>query len=143
MTRESDAVPFGDIITDNDGSGHTSAPMTTRPRRIEVITGPDRRRRWSLEQKRAIVAESHRTDTTPSAVARRHGLNTGQLYTWRRQLKAVPLPNFARVELAELESSVAPLGLIEITLPDGARVRVDTKVDERALRRVLRVLRER
>jgi transposase len=79
----------------------------------------------------------------PSAVARRHGLNTGQLYTWRRQFKAVPLANFARVELVEPEPPVAPLGLIEITLPDGARVRVDAKVDERTLRRVLRVLRER
>jgi transposase len=143
MTAESDAIPFAEIITGSDGSGHTSARMTARPRRIEVITGPDRRRRWSLEQKRAIVAESYRTDTTPSAVARRHGLNTGQLYTWRRQFKAVPPTNFARVELAEPESPVAPLGLIEITLPDGARVRVDTKVDERTLRRVLRVLRER
>jgi hypothetical protein len=45
MITESDAVPFGDIITDNDGSGHTSAPMTTRPLRIEVITAPDRRKR--------------------------------------------------------------------------------------------------
>ena len=143
MIPESDTVPFADIITDSDGSGHTSARMTTRPRRIEVITGPDRRRRWSLEQKRAIVAESRRTDTTPSAVARRHGLNTGQLYTWRRQFKALPLPNFARVELAEAEPLVAPLGLIEITLPDGARIRVDTKVDERTLRRVIKVLRDR
>ena len=143
MTTESGAVPIGDIITDSDGSGHTSARMTTRPRRIEVITGPDRRRRWSPAQKRAIVAESHRSDTTPSAVARRHDLNTGQLYTWRRQLKALPVPNFARVELTEAEPPVAPLGLIEITLPDGARVRVDAKVDERTLRRVLRVLRER
>ena len=108
-----------------------------------MISGPDRRRRWSLEQKRAIVAESHRTDTTPSAVARRHGLNTGQLYTGRRQFKALPLPNFARVELAEPESPVEPLGLIEITLPGGASVRVDARVDERALRRVLKVLRER
>jgi transposase len=143
MITEHDAVPFAEIITDSDESDHTSARMTARPRRIEVITGPDRRRRWSLEQKRAIVAESHRTDTTPAAVARRHGLNTGQLYTWRRQFKALPLPSFARVELAEPEPPVAPLGLIEITLLDGARVRVDTKVDERTLRRVLRVLRER
>ncbi len=67
----------------------------------------------------------------------------GQLYTWRRQFKALPLPNFARAELAEAEVPIAPLGLIEITLPDGARVRVDAKVDERTLRRVLRVLRER
>ena len=143
MIAESDAVPFADIITDSDGSDHTSARMTTRPRRIEVITGPDRRRRWSLEQKRAIVAESHRTDTTPSAVARRHGLNTGQLYTWRRQLRALSIPGFARVELAEAEAQTAPLGVIEISLPDGARIRVDAKVDERALRRVIKVLRDR
>ena len=89
------------------------------------------------------VAESHRTDTTPSAVARRHGLNTGQLYTWRRQLRALSIPGFARVELAEAEAPTAPLGVIEISLPDGARVRVDAKVDERTLRRVLKVLRDR
>src|SRR5579862_1159218 len=142
MITESDAVPFAEIITDSDGSGHTSARMSTRPRRVEVITGPDRRRRWSLEQKRAIVAESHRTDTTPAAVARRYGLNTGQLYTWRRQLRAVPLPGFARVELAKAETPVTSSGMIEITLTDGARVRVDERVDERMLRRVIKVLRE-
>jgi transposase len=141
MTTESDGVPFAEIITDSDGSGHTSARMTTRARRIEVITGPDRRRRWSLEQKRAIVAESHRTDTSPAAVARRHGLNTGQLYTWRRQLRAPSLPGFARVELAEAEAPVAPL--IEIILSDGMRVRIDARLDERSLRRVMKVLRDR
>ena len=35
------------------------------------------------------------------------------------------------------------LRLIKITLPGGASVRVDAKVDEWVLRRVLRVLRER
>jgi transposase len=40
-----------------------------------------------LEQKQAIVAESLRADTAPALVARRHDLNTGQLYTWRRQLR--------------------------------------------------------
>lgn len=45
--------------------------------------------------------------------------------------------------MSEAEASVAPLGLIKITLPDGARVHVDTKVDDRTLRRVRNVLRER
>jgi hypothetical protein len=40
-------------------------------------------------------------------------------------------------------SAVNSAGLIEITLPGGASVRVDARVDERALRRVLKVLRER
>jgi len=125
--------------------------MSGSSRRIEVITGPDRRRRWSLEQKRAIVAESLRAGASSSAVARRHGLNTGQIYTWRRLLRGASPSGFARVELAEGPCPVAPLpitsacspGLIEIALPDGARVRVDAKVDERSLRRVLRALRER
>lgn len=127
--------------------------MSGPSRRIEVITGPDRRCRWSLEQKRAIVAESLRAGASSAAVARRYGVNTGQIYTWRRLLMAAASPpGFARVELAEGISPVAPpptasstgsSGLIEIALPDGARVRVDAKVDERSLRRVLRVLRER
>ena len=69
-----------------DRSGHTSARMSTPPRRIEVITGPERRRRWSREQKQAIVEESLSPHATPAAIARKHGIGTGQLYTWRRQL---------------------------------------------------------
>ena len=61
-------------------------------------------------------------------------------------------PGFAQVEMRDVSSSNAdhadhlrrqtPAGLIEITLPGGASVRVDARVDERALRRVFRVLRE-
>lgn len=60
-------------------------------------------------------------------------------------------PGFARVELSDASASVlatpiiaasSTTGLIEIALPGGVSVRVDAKVDERALRRVLRVLRE-
>jgi hypothetical protein len=48
-------------------------------------------------------------------------------------LLAPPLPGFARVEPANAQAPVVSLGLIEITLPDGARMRVDAKVDERTL----------
>jgi len=39
-----------------------------------------------MEQKREIVLESVRPDVRPADVARRHGINTGLLYTWRRQM---------------------------------------------------------
>jgi transposase len=39
-----------------------------------------------LEQKREIVAESYGTELTPTEVARKHGISSGQLYTWRREL---------------------------------------------------------
>jgi transposase len=56
-------------------------------RRVEVITGVGRRRRWSLEEKARIVAESLDPATTSSAVARRHGLHASQLFVWRQQLQ--------------------------------------------------------
>jgi transposase len=57
-------------------------------RRIEVITGVGRRRRWTDEEKAWIVAESLDPATTVSAVARRYGLHASQLFVWRQQLAA-------------------------------------------------------
>src|SRR5215216_7317415 len=57
-------------------------------RRLEVITGVGRRRRWSDEDKARIVAESLDPATTSSAVARRYGLHASQLFVWRQQLAA-------------------------------------------------------
>ena len=100
-----------------------------------------------MEQKRAIVAESFRPTTSPSAVARKHGLNTGQLYTWRRLFARPAVPAFAQVELTReaprIETRERPAGTIEIMLPGGTVVRTDAGTSEVALRRVLRALRER
>src|SRR3954451_7619034 len=57
-------------------------------RQLEVITGVGRRRRWSLEEKARIVAESLDPATTASAVARRYRLHVSQLFVWRQQLAA-------------------------------------------------------
>ena len=53
-------------------------------RRIELITGTARRRRWTDEEKAAIVAESTRPGVNVTEVARRFGVNRGLLQTWRR-----------------------------------------------------------
>ena len=53
--------------------------------RFEVFTGAGRRRDWSDEEKDQILAESYSGEMSVSAVARRHGLSPGQLFTWRRQ----------------------------------------------------------
>ena len=86
-------------------------------RRVEVITGVGRRRRWSLEEKARIVAESLDRATTSSAVARRHGLHASQLFVWRQQLQrsassaeTVGGPAFVPVLLAE--DSAAPAGTV-------------------------------
>ena len=127
--------------------------MSARTQRIEVIMRGERRRRWSPEQKQAIVAESVSAQSI-TAVAQKHGIGTGLLYTWRHQLltrRSGEAAGFARVEVISepprlagpIASSAPATGLIEIVLPDGASIRVDAQVDEPALRRVLAALDKR
>jgi transposase len=137
--------------------GHT----TPRSRHIEVITGNDRRRTWTLEQKRAIVAESLGPGLTPTEVARKHAISSGQLYTWRQQvlggqmtLLSRATPDFAQVEMTPapqrpdaaddkngtLATPPRPGGLIEIVLTSGVTLRVDAEVDAAALGRILAAL---
>jgi transposase len=67
--------------------------------RVEVITGPERRRRWTEDQKRAIVAESLAPGAVVNAVARRAAVCPGQIYRWRKELRAAT-HGFARVVIA-------------------------------------------
>jgi len=149
---------------------HKTDRKSVRRPRVELITRGERRRRWSIEQKQEIVAESLSPDTTPTEVARKHAVSSGLLYTWRQQLLAGqlspavrPAPTFAKVEIAGAAGqpdpsahtpmepaglvATAPLpridGLIEVVLPDGVTLRVDARVDGRALRRVLAALERR
>jgi transposase len=147
-------------------SAHTTGHTSARSQRIEVITRGERRRRWSIEQKREIAAESLEPGVSPITVARRHGVSSGQLYTWRRHLlagslgtSAQPVARFARVEVMGMRTEPATAsatdnkpaaspasahdGLIEIALPGGVTVRVDARVDGGALRRVLAALASR
>jgi len=59
----------------------------TDVRRIELITGAGRRRRWSSEDKARIVVESLEPGVSVSEVARRHGLSPQQLFGWRRKAR--------------------------------------------------------
>jgi transposase len=153
MLMDWSGTPMNDLVMESDASTRTSARMSAPRPRIEVITGVERRRRWSWDQKRAIVEESLSTHASAAAIARKHGIGTGQLYTWRHQLlrrQVAGTPRFVRVEVAsESPRLTGPLtdpaagrtSVIEIALADGTSVRVTADVDEPALRRVLGVLR--
>jgi transposase len=138
----------------------------------EVLGRVERRRRFSVEQKLAVLTEATAPGASMSEVARRHGLLPAQVYKWRRLAElgvigvpgASELPSFVAVEIArEVRSLPAPVsaekptagagasrrrrrrkaGLIEIELAGGRRVRVDRDVDAAALERVLDVLARR
>ena len=67
--------------------------------RVEVITGVERRRRWTEEQKRAIVAASFAPGAVVCEVARRAEVSPGQIYRWRQELRAAA-SGFAQVVIA-------------------------------------------
>ena len=133
--------------------------------RLDVIsTGA--RRRWTLEEKQRIVAESYSGPRLVSVTARRNGLSASQLFTWRRLAREgglvatdettafapaivsgassasspPSLPEPTVPAETSLSSSCASPGRIEIVLLGGSRVIIDNGVDAAALRRVLNVL---
>jgi transposase len=57
-------------------------------RRIEVLTGPGRRRRWSVSEKAQIVAETLAPGASVSDVARRWQVSAQQVFGWRREARA-------------------------------------------------------
>ena len=65
-----------------DDTALTTGRKSDRLSRVEVLVRADRRRRWSAERKQEIVAESLEAGCRPGEVAQRHGISTGQLYTW-------------------------------------------------------------
>ena len=105
------------------------------------VLGVERRRRWSVEAKAAIVAEASRPGGSVSLTARRHGRHPNQVFTWRRQLRdgAGPPAMFAAVQVTPAAASDGR-SIIEVELPSGVRVRVDRSVNEAALRLVLSAL---
>lgn len=64
----------------------TLEPETRTIRRLEVITGRGRRRRWSEDDKTRIVEETLAPGAVASHAARRHGLAPQRVFTWRREL---------------------------------------------------------
>src|SRR4051794_24119810 len=109
--------------------------------RMEIITGRERRRQWSAEDKLRILEEASAPAASAAEVARRHDLLPQQIYTWRRQLRADhPVPHetvsFLPVDLrADAAAPGKPTprlslpGQIEIGLTNGRTLRIDVCAD--------------
>jgi transposase len=124
--------------------------------RVEILTGPERRRRWSEEEKLQFVEEACRPGHSVSQVARQRGINPSQLFTWRRQARAkglisdagskssaAPALTFCPVKVVEeaagaVREDVRPArrgnpsrrsAAIEIELKSGERMRVEVPAD--------------
>jgi len=143
--------------------------------RIEVITGVERRRRYSDKERSAILAKCDEPGATIVGVAKLLGISPSLIHGWRRMRReaekiasepvqfisygtvpegtgspvapplAVPPPS--PLTPTPVEELVRPYpgtrpGSIDIDLPGGTRLSVDSYVNEKALARVLRALRD-
>ena len=122
-------------------------------RRVEVLTGPGRRRRWSDEQKARIAAEAMVPGAVVSQIARRWEICPQQVFSWRRAALRgssadlvtsgpafVPIIEGPPVATPPAAKTVARMPEIEIDV-GGARIRVAAGVDTETLTAVLRAVR--
>src|SRR5690606_24274177 len=124
--------------------------------RVEVITSVERRRRWSREEKKRLVAASLEPGVSVSEVARSAGIHVSQLFRWRKELcdrvdavssQLVLVEIVPAAAMSPAVKAPAPAasprrrrgksGIIEVELGGGRRVRVERDLDAEALRRVL------
>lgn len=119
-------------------------------RRYSVVA--DTRRRWSEDEKQAIITEAMQRGVNISAIARRHGITPNLLFRWRKaaQIEAkLGAPAFLPVSLTvpmksgetgcdrNASEAAAVDNRIEIELTNGRRVRVGPGADMAALKRIL------
>jgi transposase len=115
---------------------------------VTVLSGPERRRRWTTAEKRRIVEESLEPSASVVEVARRHDVHPNLLTVWRRQARtgafgsAAALRQESEVQFAAV--SVAPEqpawtaragtgGTIEIVFTSGVQLRITGAVDPATL----------
>jgi transposase len=118
------------------------------------ILGPERRRRWSLDEKLSIVGSIGIDGATVTQIAQRHDVSRQQLYIWRRELKRKGLlcetapASFIPVELSavpkgasEPSDDVAEYSsLVELELRHDRRLRFDSGLDCSVLTRLIRAV---
>ena len=82
----------------------------------KLITSVERRRRWSIEEKRQIIEETYLPGSSVSQVARKYGITPSQLFYWRRRMEQGALKGISteedlvpRSQVKELEKRVREL----------------------------------
>ena len=135
----------------------------TRP--VEIISTVARRRRWTPEEKVAILDEAFRAGRSVAATSDRHGVSRALIYLWRRQAREGRIPGVGMAEphrpafvpvqvaaIADQRSAMPPatraraprerrpVGCVEVALANGRTIKVDESIEPLALARLVSAL---
>ena len=92
---------------------------------ITVFSGPERRRRWSEEERIQILAEAFSPGACVADVARRHDVSTALIYSWRNKLRQpVAEPGFAEAVVDDSVAALIGSPAIIVELARGSRVSI-------------------
>lgn len=112
---------------------------------MTLLTGPERRRRWSEEIREQILAAAFSPGAVVADVARQFEVSTSLIYKWRRAYLTPPAPmGFAPAVLVSApEPCAAPSAgpVIVVELPGGARVSLAAKTPAALVAATLKALR--
>ena len=114
--------------------------------RMEIITGPERRRSWSAEQKRSIVAAAFAPEAIVADAARRAAVCAAQIYCWRQELGQAG-GGFSQVVIAAMDDGGNGCGAldrapaIDVEFGGAARVRIAAATPPELAAAVVRALR--
>ena len=92
---------------------------------VTVLSGPERRRRWTSAEKLRIVEESLVAESSVIEIARRHDVHPNQLHAWRRQAR-LGLLGYGVAAVAQTECRFVPIAVAaeggQVGLPQKAAV---------------------
>jgi transposase len=128
--------------------------------KVKKVRTDYRKREYSHEHKLRVIRETQEPGASVSVVARRHDINSNVVFRWRKlyregklgkagsPARQLPSPEFIPVQIVGETPAAGTArlpsrrGAMELALPGGIELRMDAGVDEAALRRVLRFVRD-
>jgi len=109
---------------------------------VTILSGPERRRRWSDEQRERILAEAFAPGARVCDVARRHDIARSLIYEWRRAALRRVEPGFMPALVVDAPTEHAePVVAAVLELPDGGCVRIFASASPALAAAVLKALR--
>ena len=112
---------------------------------ITLLTGPERRRRWSDEDRERILTAAFAPSAIVADIARKFEVSTSLIYKWREQALAVRADRafVPAVLAAEAPPASAPLDAtaILVELSNGTRLKIATLASPELVTAALRALR--